>query len=352
MVDKKAPVVVCGTASAAWRATDASISCTATDGGSNLANAGQASFSLVTNVPAGTATSNALTNSASVCDNVSNCSIAGPIGGNRIDKKSPTNPATIRSTDRRAGAWKRDRRISMAFTAGADAGSGVDGFSFRFTRDPATVPDRVKDREQTSRGVTSGLLGNGRWYFHLATRDNVGNWSGTAHRGPYLIDFARPSVRALSGSGKTGQVMRLRYRTADNNGRTREKITVSRGGSLIASWSRRMAPAQWGTIQAINWQPRSAASYSLCVRAWDPAGNTRRSCAGIDVTSPAPSGGGGGGGGACHPSYIGQCLNPAVYDYDCAGGSGDGPGYVYGTVRVVGYDEYGLDADGDGYGCE
>ena len=24
--------------------------------------------------------------------------------------------------------------------------------------------------------------------------------------------------------------------------------------------------------------------------------------------------------------------------------------YVYGTVRVVGYDEYGLDADGDGYG--
>lgn len=54
----------------------------------------------------------------------------------------------------------------------------------------------------------------------------------------------------------------------------------------------------------------------------------------------------------CHPSYRGECLDPSVSDYDCAGGSGNGPGYVYGTVRVVGSDPYGLDADGDGYGCE
>lgn len=72
------------------------------------------------------------------------------------------------------------------------------------------------------------------------------------------------------------------------------------------------------------------------------------------VTVAAEGGGGGGGGSSapCHPSYTGECLDPTVYDYDCASGSGDGPGYVYGTVRVVGYDEYGLDADGDGYGCD
>jgi hypothetical protein len=40
-----------------------------------------------------------------------------------------------------------------------------------------------------------------------------------------------------------------------------------------------------------------------------------------------------------------------VSDVDCAGGSGDGPYYV-GRVTVVGYDEYGLDRDGDGVGCE
>ena len=55
---------------------------------------------------------------------------------------------------------------------------------------------------------------------------------------------------------------------------------------------------------------------------------------------------------SCHPSYKGECLDPSVSDYDCAGGNGNGPGYVQGTVTVVGPDEYGLDADGDGYGCE
>ena len=61
---------------------------------------------------------------------------------------------------------------------------------------------------------------------------------------------------------------------------------------------------------------------------------------------PAP------GSSRCHPSYEGECLDPAVSDYDCAGGSGNGPGYVQGTVRVVGPDVYRLDSDGDGFGCE
>jgi endonuclease YncB( thermonuclease family) len=55
--------------------------------------------------------------------------------------------------------------------------------------------------------------------------------------------------------------------------------------------------------------------------------------------------------GSCHPSYKGACLDPNASDYDCAGGSGNGPEYT-GPVRVVGYDQFGLDADGDGYGCE
>jgi hypothetical protein len=57
------------------------------------------------------------------------------------------------------------------------------------------------------------------------------------------------------------------------------------------------------------------------------------------------------GGGNCHPSYQGACLDPNASDYDCAGGSGDGPKYT-GFVQVVGYDEFDLDSDGDGVGCE
>jgi hypothetical protein len=62
-------------------------------------------------------------------------------------------------------------------------------------------------------------------------------------------------------------------------------------------------------------------------------------------SSPSPSS------PSCDPNYQGACLNPSALDYDCLGGSGDGPSYT-GRVVVIGYDHYGLDADGDGIGCE
>jgi TolA-binding protein len=51
----------------------------------------------------------------------------------------------------------------------------------------------------------------------------------------------------------------------------------------------------------------------------------------------------------CTPGYS-PCLPPAS-DYDCAGGTGDGPEYT-GPVTVSGSDPYGLDSDSDGVGCE
>ena len=57
-------------------------------------------------------------------------------------------------------------------------------------------------------------------------------------------------------------------------------------------------------------------------------------------------------GPCCDPNYSG-CLDPNASDYDCRGGSGDGPRYT-GPVTVTGDDHFGLDAnrDGDGLGCE
>ena len=55
----------------------------------------------------------------------------------------------------------------------------------------------------------------------------------------------------------------------------------------------------------------------------------------------------------CHPSYEGACLAVGQGDYDCAGGSGNGPNYVRGPVFVVGPDVFDLDGnDNDGVGCE
>jgi hypothetical protein len=52
----------------------------------------------------------------------------------------------------------------------------------------------------------------------------------------------------------------------------------------------------------------------------------------------------------CAAGYS-PCLPPAS-DYDCAGGSGDGPAYASGPIYVTGSDPYGLDSDGDGVACE
>ncbi|MBV1849204.1 G5 domain-containing protein [Catellatospora tritici] len=53
----------------------------------------------------------------------------------------------------------------------------------------------------------------------------------------------------------------------------------------------------------------------------------------------------------CDPNYSG-CV-PIASDVDCAGGSGNGPAYVQGPVRIIGRDIYDLDGnDNDGIGCE
>lgn len=53
--------------------------------------------------------------------------------------------------------------------------------------------------------------------------------------------------------------------------------------------------------------------------------------------------------GRCNPNYSG-CV-PNARDVDCLGGNGNGPAFS-GRVMVIGVDVYGLDADGDGVGCE
>ena len=50
----------------------------------------------------------------------------------------------------------------------------------------------------------------------------------------------------------------------------------------------------------------------------------------------------------------GPCLKDGIGDYDCYGGSGNGPNYTPpgATIKVVGVDVFGLDRDHDGYGCD
>jgi hypothetical protein len=63
----------------------------------------------------------------------------------------------------------------------------------------------------------------------------------------------------------------------------------------------------------------------------------------VGTKAAAPSSG-------CDSNYSG-CV-PIASDVDCAGGSGNGPAYVSGPVRIIGTDIYDLDRDGDGVACD
>jgi hypothetical protein len=201
-VDKKAPSVNCGSADGDWHASDVSIHCTASDGGSDLADASDASFDLSTNVANGTETANASTNSHDVLDAVGNSATAGPIGGNMIDKKDPNV-----SCDSADGNWHADN-VSIGCTA-SDGGSGLaDSADAAFSLS-TTVPA----------GTENGNASTGS---HVVV-DGVGH-SVTA--GPITgnkIDRKAPSVDCGSADGSW------------HAGNVSIVCTASDGGSGLAS---------------------------------------------------------------------------------------------------------------------
>jgi len=119
--DTTAPNISCGSPDGLWHATDVSITCTASDTESGLALPETASFTLQTNVPVGTETSDAQTSSRLICDRVGNCATAGPIGGNKVDKKPPE----ITLTSPSSGAIYIIAQPVQASYECTDGGSGV-----------------------------------------------------------------------------------------------------------------------------------------------------------------------------------------------------------------------------------
>jgi VCBS repeat-containing protein len=106
------------------------------------------------------------------------------------DHQPPTDPLIQSSHTLRVTST--DRTIALTWSGATDNQSGVDGFSFHWDNQPVSVPDTVKDAEETATGTTSPALSNGSWYFHLRTRDNAGNWTATSHLGPFVIAVRPP----------------------------------------------------------------------------------------------------------------------------------------------------------------
>jgi hypothetical protein len=95
--DVDAPSISCAAADGTWHADNVTIACTASDPGSGLADPADAAFTLSTSIAAGEETADAQTGLHRVCDGSGNCAVAGPVGGNKVDRKVPslTLPANM-----------------------------------------------------------------------------------------------------------------------------------------------------------------------------------------------------------------------------------------------------------------
>ncbi len=145
--DTEPPVVTCGELPTGWNAADVVIECDAVDPDGGLADPTQASFSLTTAVPDGTATDQAFTGSVDVCDVDGNCTTVGPFGPLSVDKADPALDVRFPL----AGGTVLLRDNVLGDVACTDAGSGVasctigaiDTSSIGSKSVTATATDRV-----------------------------------------------------------------------------------------------------------------------------------------------------------------------------------------------------------------
>ena len=184
-LDTKPPTVDCH-ALAGWSRTNAAVHCTARDGGSGLADPAQHAFTLLTAVPAGSASASATTNGVSVCDRAGNCATAGPITGLRIDRSQPSvTCAPVSGT-----GWHISVMVNCQASDPAGGSGLADPADRSFTLSATLPAGQVSTRVAFTR--------------HAPVCDLAGNCVAVAAPAPVAIDRMAP--RVTCGRAPTGWV--------------------------------------------------------------------------------------------------------------------------------------------------
>lgn len=125
-------------------------------------------------------------------------------------KTDPTNPNPPTSivSDPLPNSASRNQTAEMSWSAASDSHSGIDGYSYSFTKNASEAPDTETDVDGSVLGATSPVLDDGRWYFHIRSQDKAGRWGLAAHRGPYIVDTTEPSVSFGSMAKPSGSFIR------------------------------------------------------------------------------------------------------------------------------------------------
>jgi len=126
------------------------------------------------------------------------------------DTTDPVDP-TPTSSSHTIATWSNDRTIDVTWSGASDDTSGVDGYYTEWNRLVDSLLNSVsKEYEEDANSETSPNRSTAQdHYFHIATLDNAGNWTSTAHLGPFWIDAANPTgswISPLGGAYLSGTV--------------------------------------------------------------------------------------------------------------------------------------------------
>ena len=196
VADTTPPTIACGQPDGLWHAADVSIACTSGDIASGLASAADGSFSLTTNVTAGTETASAATGTRAVCDKAGNCATAGPVTGNKVDKKGPA--ITINQPTAINYVHSATLTLSYAVT---DGGSGLNTFT-AFLDGSTTLAGHG-----LANGQPIGLLTElplGPHTFRVDAVDNVANTSSLSVTFTIVVsaESIKDDVDHFAGAGQ------------------------------------------------------------------------------------------------------------------------------------------------------
>jgi len=222
--DTIAPTINCGSADGVWHASNVSINCTATDGGSGPVSQNVA---LTTSVAAGIENPNASTNSAPLCDAVNNCSTAGPVGGNMIDRKAPS----ISIASPAAASYLLNQSAASSYGC-SDGGSGSASCS-----------------GPVASGSNFDTASVGAKSFTVTATDNVGNSTNSAVN--YSVIYASGGMCNgnaghsilqpinVDGSSvfKQGSTVPAKFRVCDANGNSVGAAGVVASFNLVQTMS-------------------------------------------------------------------------------------------------------------------
>jgi subtilisin family serine protease len=114
------------------------------------------------------------------------------IGPFMVDTFAPVRP-TLSSPTHRFGVPSTNRAVEANWASASDSISGLDGFSFAWSRQQLVAVDETKEAEEDVFRTTSPRLDNGAWWFGIRARDNAGNWSETVVLGPFVITGVAPA---------------------------------------------------------------------------------------------------------------------------------------------------------------